>query len=102
MTISPDDDLLEKEIESWRGFWETLREEDRQLFKEMLQESRKYSPSIAVKAEPFPVEPLLMSLLLEQYKKAMKYRKQQLEQKEHSRQRQDDTSYNDDDDNRTS
>jgi len=70
MTLRPDDDLLEKEIESWRGFWETLREEDRKLFKEMLQKARKHSAAIATKAEPFPVEPLLMSLLLEQYKRS--------------------------------
>lgn len=74
MTLAPDDDLLEKEIESWRGFWEALREDDRRLFKEMLAEIRKYAPAIATKAEPFPVEPVLMSLLLEQYKKAKKLR----------------------------
>lgn len=72
MTLAPDDDLFEKEIESWRGFWETLREDDRRLFKEMLTEIRKYAPAIATKAEPFPIEPVLMSLLLEQYKKAKK------------------------------
>lgn len=70
MSLTPDDDLLEKEIESWKGFWETLREEDRELFKEMLQEIRKHSAAIATKAEPFPIEPVLMSILLEQYKKA--------------------------------
>ena len=76
MTLAPnDDDLLEKEIESWRGFWETLREEDRQLFKEMLQDIRKYSPAIATKAEPFPIEPVLMAILLEQYKKLRKGKK---------------------------
>lgn len=74
MTLAPDDDLLEKEIESWRGFWETLREDDRRLFKEMLAEIRKYAPAIATKAEPFPIEPVLMSLLLEQYKQARKLR----------------------------
>lgn len=72
MSLSPDDDLMEKEIESWRGFWETLREDDRKLFKEMLQEARKHSRAMAVKSEPFPVEPLLMSILLEQYKKTKK------------------------------
>lgn len=70
MSLTPDDDLLEKEIESWRGFWETLREDDRKLFKEMLQEIRKHSAAIATKAEPFPIEPVLMSLLLEAFKKA--------------------------------
>ena len=74
MTLAPDDDLLEKEIESWRGFWEALRGDDRRLFKEMLAEIRKYAPAIATKAEPFPIEPVLMSLLLEQYKKARKLR----------------------------
>ncbi len=72
MSLSPDDDLLEKEIEAWRGFWETLREEDQKLFKEMLQEIRKYAPAIAAKAEPFPVEPVLMAILLDNYKKIRK------------------------------
>lgn len=72
MTLAPDDDLLEKEIESWRGFWETLREDDRKLFKEMLQETRKHAPAIATKAQPFPIEPVLMAILLEQYKQLRK------------------------------
>lgn len=74
MTLSPDDDKLEKEIEAWRGFWETLREDDQKLFKEMLQEIRKYAPAIATKAEPFPVEPVLMAILLDHYKKLRKGR----------------------------
>ena len=74
MSLSADDDILEKEIEVWRSFWETLREDDRKLFKEMLQEIRKYAPAIAAKAGPFPVEPMLMAILLDHYKKIKKGR----------------------------
>ena len=79
MSLTPHDerdDLLDQEIEAWRGFWDTLREDDRKLFKEMLQEIRKYAPAIAAKAQPFPVEPVLMAILLEHYKKIKKGRRE--------------------------
>lgn len=72
MSLTPNDDEVEKEMEAWRGFMETLREEDRKLFKEMLQEISKYAPAIAAKGAPFPVEPLLMAGLLDLYKKVRK------------------------------
>ena len=36
------EDFLIKEIESWKGFEYALREENRILFHEMLNECRKY------------------------------------------------------------
>jgi hypothetical protein len=47
------------------GFSDSLQtEEDRKLFKEMLNECYKYSIATNAKSEPFPTKPLLMALLL--------------------------------------
>jgi hypothetical protein len=69
LSLFPDKhDILTKEIESWNGFEDALREEDRNLFKKMLNECYKYSVAINAKGEPFPTEPLIMALLLSQQK----------------------------------
>ena len=59
LSLFPDKDdiILTKEIESWNGFEYALREEDRELFKKMLNECYKYSVAINDKGEPFPAEP---------------------------------------------
>ena len=55
--------------ESWKGFADSLRsEKDRQLFNKMLNDCYKYATAINAKGEPFPTEPLIMSLLLSQHK----------------------------------
>jgi hypothetical protein len=43
-------------------------EEDKKLFLEMLDKCQKYSIAINAKRKPFPTEPLIMALLLEQHK----------------------------------
>jgi hypothetical protein len=64
-----EDDVLTKEIESWKGFADSLKsEKDRQLFNKMLNDCYKYATAINAKGEPFPTEPLIMSLLLSQHK----------------------------------
>jgi hypothetical protein len=66
MTLSPKDDTLSKEIQSWNCFADGLREQDRKLFKKMLSECYKHSRAINTKGELFPTESLLMSLILSQ------------------------------------
>ena len=69
MSLFPESDIVTKEIESWTGFANTLpTEEERNLFKKMLNECYKYSVAINAKDEPFPAEPLIMALLLSQQK----------------------------------
>jgi hypothetical protein len=69
MTLFPeDDDILTKEIESWRGFAESLRAEDRELFKKMLDDCYRYSRAVNAKGEPFPAESLLMAVIFSQHK----------------------------------
>src|SRR4030095_10932710 len=65
----PNEDILTKEIESWKAFADSLSsKEDRELFKTMLNDCYKYSAAINAKGEPFPAEPLIMALLLSQHK----------------------------------
>jgi hypothetical protein len=60
-------DML-KEMESWRGFGDALRAEDRELFHEMLRECYELLPAMEVKSSPFPNEALFMGLIFLQHK----------------------------------
>ena len=54
-----------EEIESWKGFADSLHADNRKLFKTMLNDCYKYVASaINAKAQPFPAEPLIKALLL--------------------------------------
>jgi hypothetical protein len=65
MSLFPQENILTKEIESWRVFADGLKsEEDKKLFLDMLQKCQKYSVAINAKGKPFPTEPLIMALLL--------------------------------------
>ncbi|HEU4446463.1 MAG TPA: hypothetical protein VFR94_17460 [Nitrososphaeraceae archaeon] len=69
MSLFPQENVLTKEIESWRVFADGIKsEEDKKLFLEMLEKCHKYSVAINAKGKPFPTEPLIMALLLEQRK----------------------------------
>ncbi|HEY7572782.1 MAG TPA: hypothetical protein VH796_15570 [Nitrososphaeraceae archaeon] len=69
MSLFPNEDLLTKEIESWKGFADSLSsEEDRKLFMKMLDDCYKYASAINAKGGPFSSDPLIMALLLSQHK----------------------------------
>ena len=69
MSLFPQENILTKEIETWRVFADSLKpEEDKKLFLEMLEKCQKYFLAINAKGKPFPTEPLIMALLLEQHK----------------------------------
>jgi hypothetical protein len=69
MSLFPNEDIATKEIESWKGFADTLKsEEDRNLFLKMLNDCNRYVVTINAKGAPFPTEPLIMALLLLQHK----------------------------------
>jgi hypothetical protein len=69
MSLFPNEDILTKEIESWKGFVDSLpAEEDRKTFMKMLNNCYKYAKAINAKAQPFPVEPVIMALLFSQHK----------------------------------
>jgi hypothetical protein len=56
MTLFPNEDVLTtKEIESWKGFANSLHGGDnRELFMSMLNDYYKYAAAIKAKDEPFP------------------------------------------------
>lgn len=69
MSLFPEENILTKEIESWKVFADGLKcDEDKKLFLEMLEKCHKYSVAINAKGLPFPTEPLIMALLSEQHK----------------------------------
>lgn len=69
VSLFPDkDDILPREIESWKGYLQALRLEDRRLFKLMLERCYRYSAAVNAKPEALSTEALLMSILLEQEK----------------------------------
>jgi hypothetical protein len=64
MSLFPDED-----IKSWEGFGDHLpTEEDKEVFKKILNDCYLYAVAINAKGNPFPSEPLIMSLLLSQHK----------------------------------
>ena len=71
MSLFPDEDILPKEIETWRGFINKLpSDEDKVVLTKLLNECYIYSVAINIHAQshPFPSESLIMSLLLIQHK----------------------------------
>jgi hypothetical protein len=65
--------ILQKELKKWKTYSDILRQPNRDLFNEMLKSIYKYSNSIEAKGENYATESLIMSLLLEQYKKLIQY-----------------------------
>lgn len=68
-SLFPYQDILIKEIETWKSYANCLIKKDRELFEQMLTSCYKYSSSINAKGEDYSTESLLMSILFEQYKK---------------------------------
>ena len=71
MSLFPDEDVLTKEIEAWRGFIDKLpSDKDKVVLTKLLNDCYKYSVAINnhTQIHPFPSESLIMSLLLIQHK----------------------------------
>jgi hypothetical protein len=65
LSLFPNEDILTKEIASWKSFGDSLSsKEDRELFMSMLNDCYKYAAEINAKGQPFPTESLIMALLL--------------------------------------
>jgi anion-transporting ArsA/GET3 family ATPase len=64
MSLFPNENILTKEIESGKGFANSLHSDNRELFMNMLNDCYKYAAAINAKGQPFPAEPLIMALLL--------------------------------------
>jgi hypothetical protein len=70
MSLFPNEDnFLTKEIESWKGFADSLNSQEyKELFNKMLNNCYRYATAINTKIQPFPIEPLIMAILLSQHK----------------------------------
>jgi hypothetical protein len=69
MSLFPNEDVLTKEIESWRSFVASLNSEEyREIFNKMLSDCYMYANAVNAKGESFRCDSLLMSLLLSQQK----------------------------------
>jgi hypothetical protein len=55
MSLFPDEDVLTREIETWRGFIEKLSsDEDKVVFAKLLNDCYKYSVAINSQAQTHP------------------------------------------------
>jgi hypothetical protein len=64
--------ILDKEIESWKGFEYALREENRLLFSKMLSECQQnadHAKAAFARGECYSVESLFMALMFQQQQK---------------------------------
>jgi hypothetical protein len=68
LSLFPNEDVLTKEIESWKVFADKLPDGDREVFAKMLNDCYKYSTAINAKGAPFPTDPVIMALLFSQHK----------------------------------
>jgi hypothetical protein len=71
MSLFSNEDILTKEIESWKGFEYVLRKENRILFNKMLSrcaESEGLLKAVNAKGVQFSAESLFMILIFQQQK----------------------------------
>jgi len=61
--------LLRQELESWKGFIEALRGDDRAVAQEMMDACLKYVEAIEQSGKDYLTEPFFLSILLDQHKK---------------------------------
>ena len=71
MSLFPNEDMVTKEIEIWRGFIEKLpADEDKVMLTKLFKSCHKYFVAMndLTQLHPFPAESLIMALLLTQHK----------------------------------
>jgi hypothetical protein len=73
--LQNEENILTKEIESWKGFADSLdSDKEKELFKKMLNDYCNYGDIVVnAKGKYFPSEPLVIALILLQYKKMINW-----------------------------
>ena len=69
--LFPYDNIITKEIDSWKNYADCLRKQDRDLFYKMLNRCYKYSQAITVQGKEYSTTSALMSILLEHHKELL-------------------------------
>jgi hypothetical protein len=75
MDVLSDDDILAREIESWKGFEYALRQPNAILFNKMLTEcleNEEYAAAFKTKGPQDSAESLFMTLIFQQQKRISK------------------------------
>ncbi len=68
MSLDSGKTVLDKEIESWKGFPWALREPDRTTYDRMIEAARQYADSVEHSGRTFPTEAFFMAILFSQHK----------------------------------
>jgi len=63
-----EDNFLDREIDSWRGFTDVLYAEDKEMFAKMMSEARAYTKAAMKAPTKEPAEALFMTLIFHQQK----------------------------------
>ena len=61
-------DILAQEIETWKGFADTLRGDNRSLFLQMLEQCYQYERAIISKGDYYSADSFLLALVFLQHK----------------------------------
>lgn len=67
-TISPYETTVEQEINRWSSFLWALRKEDREAFEQLMEIYVNNAHTNEAASNPFPFEPMVMSILTAQQK----------------------------------
>ncbi|HJT86097.1 MAG TPA: hypothetical protein VJ697_16580 [Nitrososphaeraceae archaeon] len=70
--LFPYDDIVTKEIESWKNYADCLRKQDKELFYGVINRCYKYSSAITAKGTKYSTTSMLVSILIE-YNKHLSY-----------------------------
>jgi len=71
MSAKEEENILAKEVESWKGFEYALRKPNATLFNKMLKEcleNEEYASAFKTKGPQYSAESLFMALILQQQK----------------------------------
>jgi len=73
-TVLPFSQALEREYEDWKKFRRALRREDQQVLDRLFDRARIHVQAGSYASRPWPLETILVSILLEQEKELTELR----------------------------
>ena len=67
---------LDREVQRWIGYARVLRQDDRKVFKQLMDICRNYASASSNATRPVLFEPMIMSIILHQQKSLNKVEKE--------------------------